>query len=246
MSDVDWSRFGAVLFDLDGVLTDTASLHAEAWKQTFDELLRGRAEASGAPFREFALVDDYTAHVDGKPRFDGVRDFLASRGIVLPEGPDDAPPGFDSVQAVGNRKDGLVHRIFRERGVTPFPGSVAFARQAKSLGLRIGIVTSSGNCEAVLSAAGIPDLFDGHVDADVAKRRSLAGKPAPDTYLECARELGLDAARAVVVEDAIAGVQAGRAGRFGLVIGVARKGNARALRESGADLVVEDLAELVE
>ena len=137
-----------------------------------------------------------------------------------------------------------MNRIFRERGIAPFPGSVAFARLVKALGLRIGVVTSSGNCDAVLSAAGIQDLFDGHVDADVARRLSLAGKPAPDTYLECARELGLDASRAVVVEDALAGVQAGRAGRFGLVIGVARKGDARALRENGADLVVDDLAEL--
>lgn len=242
---VDWGRFDAVLFDLDGVLTDTASLHSEAWKQTFDEFLRQRSEASGEPFREFDIRDDYHRYVDGRPRYDGVRDFLRSRAIELPEGPERAAPGLDSVRAVGNRKDELVNRLFEERGVVPFAGSLALLRQVRERGLRTAVVTSSANCESVLAAAKIRDLFDARVDGVIAARRALAGKPAPDTFLEGARELGVPPARAVVVEDAISGVQAGRAGGFGLVIGVARKGNARDLADNGADVVVEDLSELL-
>lgn len=244
-SAINWSSFDGVLFDLDGVLTDTASLHARAWKQTFDELLRLRADQHGEPFREFDIDEDYHHYVDGKPRFDGVRSFLESRSIDLPEGPDDAAPGFDSVRAVGNRKNELVNRLFREEGVEPFEGSVALLRRVRELGLETAVVTSSNNCDAVLSAAKIQDLFAAKVDGDVATRRELKGKPAPDTFLEGARELGIEPARAVVVEDAISGVQAGRSGAFGLVIGVARKGNSAALAENGADLVVEDLAELL-
>ena len=244
-SAIDWLRFGGVLFDLDGVLTDTASLHARAWKQTFDELLRLRAESAGEPFREFDIDGDYRRHVDGKPRFDGVRDFLRARSIDLPEGPEDAAPGLSSVRAVGNRKNELVNQLFRDEGVEPFPGSVALLRRVRELGLKTAVVTSSNDCDVVLSAAKIQDLFEAKVDADVATRRSLAGKPAPDTFLEAARELSLEPARAVVVEDAISGVQAGRSGDFGLVIGVARKGNAADLEQAGAHLVVEDLAEIV-
>jgi beta-phosphoglucomutase family hydrolase len=245
-SPVDWDRFEAVLFDLDGVLTDTASLHSEAWKQTFDEFLRQRAEASGEPFREFDIGEDYRRYVDGRPRYDGVRDFLHSRGIELPEGPEGAAPGFDSVRALGNRKDELVNRLFGERGVVPFAGSLALLRRVRERGLRTAVVTSSANCTAVLAAAKIQDLFDAKVDGVVAAGRALAGKPAPDSFLEGARELGVPPARAVVVEDAISGVQAGRSGGFGLVIGVARKGNARDLADNGADVVVEDLAELLD
>jgi beta-phosphoglucomutase family hydrolase len=242
---IAWDQFDAVLFDLDGVLTDTARLHTEAWKRTFDEFLRRRAEATGEPFRPFDPGADYLRYVDGRPRFDGVRDFLRSREIDLPEGPDEAAPGFDTVRAVGNQKNELVNELFESRGVEAFPGSVALVRQLRTAGLRTGVVTSSGNCEAVLAAAKIQDLFEVKVDADLAARKQLAGKPAPDTFLEAARALGSEPGRSVVVEDAISGVQAGRSGGFGLVIGVARKGNADALRESGADVVVSDLAELV-
>jgi beta-phosphoglucomutase family hydrolase len=244
-AEIAWDRFDAVLFDLDGVLTDTARLHTEAWKQTFDEFLRRRSEASGEPFRPFDPGADYLRYVDGRPRFDGVRDFLRSREIDLPEGLDDASPGFDTVRGVGNHKNELVNEIFESRGVEAFPGSVALVRQLRAAGLRTGVVTSSGNCEAVLAAAKIQDLFEVKVDGDLAARKQLAGKPAPDTFLEAARMLGAPAERSVVVEDAISGVQAGCNGGFGLVIGVARKGNADALRESGAHVVVSDLSELV-
>jgi beta-phosphoglucomutase family hydrolase len=242
---IAWERFDAVLFDLDGVLTDTASLHTEAWKQTFDEFLRRRSEATGEPFRPFDPGADYLRYVDGRPRFDGVRDFLRSREIDLPEGPEDAPPGFDTIRAVGNHKNALVNEIFESRGVEAFSGSVALVRQLRAAGLRTAVVTSSGNCEVVLAAAKIQDLFEVKVDGELAARKRLAGKPAPDAFLEAARALGAEPARSVVVEDAISGVEAGRSGGFGLVIGVARKGNAEALRESGAHVVVSDLAELV-
>jgi len=244
-ASIDWNRFDAVLFDLDGVLTDTARLHAEAWKRTFDEFLRRRAEATGEPFRPFDPAADYLRYVDGRPRFDGVRDFLRSREIDLPEGPDDAPPGFDTIRALGNQKNELVNELFTSRGVEAFAGSVALVHQLRRARIHTGVVTSSGNCEAVLAAAKIQDLFDVKVDGDLAARRQLAGKPAPDTFLEAARALGCEPRRSVVVEDAISGVQAGRSGGFGLVIGVARKGNADALRASGAEVVVSDLAELV-
>ncbi len=243
--NIAWEQFDAVLFDLDGVLTDTARLHTDAWRQTFDALLRRRSEASGEPFRPFDADVDYLRYVDGRPRFDGVRDFLRSREIALPEGPDEAAPGFDTIRGVGNHKNSLVNEIFESRGVEAFPGSVALVRQLRAAGIRTGVVTSSGNCDVVLAAAQIQELFEVKVDGDLAARKRLAGKPAPDTFLEGARALGVEPGRSVVVEDAIAGVQAGCSGGFGLVIGVARKGNAEALRESGAHVVVSDLAEIV-
>ena len=242
---IAWNQFDAVLFDLDGVLTDTARLHTEAWKQTFDEFLRRRSDATGEPFRAFDPGADYLRYVDGRPRFDGVRDFLRSREIDLPEGPDQAPAGFDTIRAVGNHKNALVNELFESRGVEAFPGSVALVRQLRAAGLRTSVVTSSGNCEVVLAAANIQNLFEVKVDGDLAARKQLAGKPAPDTFLEAARALGSEPGRSVVVEDAISGVQAGRSGGFGLVIGVSRKGNADALRHSGAHVVVSDLSELV-
>ena len=243
--EIAWEEFDAVLFDLDGVLTDTARLHTEAWKQTFDEFLRRRSDASGEPFRPFDPGADYLRYVDGRPRFDGVRDFLRSREIDLPEGPEQAAPGFDTIRGVGNHKNALVNEIFESRGVEAFPGSVALVRRLLAAGLRTGVVTSSGNCGAVLAAAKIQDLFEVQVDGDLAARKQLAGKPAPDTFLEGARALGAEPGRSVVVEDASSGVRAGCNGGFGLVIGVARKGNAEALRESGAHVVVSDLAEII-
>jgi alpha,alpha-trehalase len=238
-------RFDAVLFDLDGVLTDTARIHAGCWKAMFDAFLRERAQATGEDFRAFEIATDYRLYVDGKPRFDGVRDFLASRGIALPEGAPDAAPGEESVCGLGNRKNELVNVAIAEQGVDAYPGSVALVRRLRDEGVKTAVVSSSTNCETVLVAAKIADLFDTRVDGAVAARLGLPGKPAPDTFLEAARRLGVEPGRAVVVEDAIAGVESGRAGHFGLVVGVARKDDVEALRESGADVVVHDLAELV-
>ena len=238
-------RFDAVLFDLDGVLTDTARIHAGCWKVMFDDFLRERAEAAGGDFRAFDIGTDYRLYVDGKPRFDGVRDFLASRGIPLPEGAPDAAPGEESVCGLGNRKNEMVNAAIAEQGVEAYPGSVALVRRLRDEGIKTAVVSSSTNCETVLVAAKIADLFDARIDGEVAARLGLPGKPAPDTFLEAARRLGVEPGRAVVVEDAISGVESGRAGRFGLVVGVARKDDAEALRKSGADVVVYDLAELV-
>jgi beta-phosphoglucomutase family hydrolase len=242
---IDWSQLEAVLFDLDGVLTDTARLHVAAWTAAFDDFLRRRADAAGRPFVPFDPEDDYHRYVDGKPRYDGVRDFLRSRGIDLPEGTLEDPPGDGTVQALGNAKNERVHALFDTLGVDVFEGSVAFLDEVLKSGRRAAVVTSSANCDAVLSAAGLSGRFEAQVDAHVARARSLPGKPAPDTFLAAASDLGIPAARCVVVEDALSGVEAGRRGDFGLVIGVDRKGVAEDLRDAGADVVCSDLAELV-
>lgn len=236
--------YSAVLFDLDGVLTDTASIHARCWKQAFDDFLRQRADRTGEPFAEFELARDYQAFVDGKPRYDGVRSFLASRGIELPEGDPSDPPGADTICALGNRKNLLVNQVLARDGVEPYPGSVRLMDDLTDAGVHMAVVSSSKNAPAVLEAAGIPDRFEVVVDGAAAAELGLPGKPAPDTFLEAARRLGVGREDAVVVEDAISGVEAGRNGRFGLVVGVAREGNANALGDAGADLVVTDLGEL--
>jgi alpha,alpha-trehalose phosphorylase len=242
---VDPERFDAVLFDLDGVLTSTAALHTACWKRVFDRFLEDRAQRTGEPQAPFDPGADYLRYVDGKPRAAGVRDFLASRAITLPEAPFDAPPGDDSVQAVANCKQELVAQEIAAGHVEAFAGSVAWVRELHELGLRTAVVSSSENCRAVLAAAGIDELFDVVVDGTDARELSLPGKPAPATFLEAARRVGVEAARAVVVEDALAGVEAGRAGGFGLVIGVARTAAPEDLEEHGADIVVSDLAELL-
>ena len=247
---MDWiltqERFDAILFDLDGVLTDTARIHAACWKRMFDAFLDTRTEAGTDAFRPFDIETDYPPYVDGKPRFDGVRDFLASRWIELPEGsPDDAPES-ETVCGLGNRKNEMVNRAIAELGVDAYPGSVAVLRKIRAAGVKTAVVSSSSNCATVLESAKIDDLFDARVDGVDIVEQGLAGKPAPDSFLEGARRLAASPERCAVVEDAIAGVQAGRAGGFGLVIGVARKGDASELRENGADLVVADLAELLE
>ncbi len=234
------------LFDLDGVLTQTAKVHDAAWKETFDGYLRERAQQTGEPFVPFDPVKDYDEYVDGKPRADGTRSFLASRGITLPEGQDDDPPSAQTVHGLGNRKNEILLRRIREDGVDAYPGSVAFVRAVKDAGLPRAVVSSSANCRAVLAAAGIEDLFDARIDALVAKRDHLRGKPAPDTFLAGARALALKPTAAAVFEDALAGVAAGRAGGFGFVVGVDRVGQAKELREHGADVVVTDLSELME
>ncbi len=236
-------RFDAVLFDLDGVLTDTAAIHAACWKRTFDEFLRARAEAGGEPFRPFDDAD-YQHYVDGKPRYDGVRDFLASRDIELPEGEADDPPDRATVCGVGNRKNQLVGEAIARGEVERYESSVELVQRLREAGIHTAVVSSSANCAAVLEAAKMTHLFDERVDGGVIRELGLRGKPEPDSFLEGARRVGAEPQRAVVVEDAISGVQAGSKGGFGLVVGVARKGDAEALAENGADVVVLDLGEL--
>ena len=235
----------ACLFDLDGVLTQTAKVHAAAWKQMFDEYLRAAAERSGQDFREFDPVHDYDAYVDGKPRYDGVRSFLESRDIQLPEGHADDPASADTVHGLGNRKNELVLEMIREHGVEAYQGSVRYVQAVRGAGIRRAVVSSSANARNVLAAAGIEDLFEEVVDGHAVEDQGLRGKPAPDTFLAGARCLDAAPAQAAVFEDALAGVEAGRAGEFGFVVGVDRAGQARELREHGADVVVEDLAELL-
>lgn len=234
------------LFDLDGVLTQTAKVHAAAWKQMFDSYLRDRSQRTGEPFVPFDSVEDYNEYVDGKPRYDGTRSFLLSRGIHLPEGDKDDPPDAETVHGLGNRKNELVQRLIREGGVEAYEGSVRYVRAARDAGLRRAVVSSSANCREILVAAGIEDLFEVRIDGIVADREHLQGKPAPDTFLAGARALGLEAGEAVVFEDALAGVEAGRAGHFRYVVGVDRVGQADALKAHGADIVVTDLAELLD
>jgi beta-phosphoglucomutase family hydrolase len=239
-------RYDAVLLDLDGVITDTASIHAACWKQMFDEYLRKRATQRGEAFHPFDLVTDYELYVDGKPRFDGVRDFLTSRGIQLPEGHPDDPPQVETVCGLGNRKNELVNKVIEDMGVAPYEGSVQFIHQLRRHGFKIAVVTSSQNCAAVLKAAKLDAFFEVRVDGNLILAQHLAGKPAPDTFLMAAKLLGVGPARTVVIEDAISGIEAGAAGNFGLVIGVARRGNADELKHHGAHLVVNDLGELVD
>lgn len=238
-------RFDAVLFDLDGVLTDTAKVHASCWKRMFDGYLRRRAEKLGEPFEPFDIDADYKLYVDGKPRYEGVRSFLASRRIELPYGTPDDPPGAETVCGLGNRKNALIQEVLAAEGVAVYQSSVELVRRLRQAGIRTAVVSSSKNCQAILAAAGIEELFDERVDGTTAARQGLAGKPAPDTFLDAARRLEAAPGRTAVVEDALSGVQAGRAGGFALVIGVDRHGDAEALRRSGADLVVTDLAELL-
>jgi beta-phosphoglucomutase family hydrolase len=239
------SAIRACLFDLDGVLTDTASLHAAAWKEMFDTFLRARAAHEGAQFVAFDPARDYRDYIDGKQRYDGVRSFLASRGIALPEGSPGAPADAATVSSLGDRKNELVLAMIHSRGVQAYEGSVRFVRAVRDAGLRRAVVSASANCREVLEAAGIADLFEARVDGVVAAREHLRGKPAPDMFLAAARVLGVEPGAATVFEDALAGVAAGRAGKFGLVVGVDRVGQADALREHGADIVVSDLAELL-
>jgi beta-phosphoglucomutase family hydrolase len=236
----------ACLFDLDGVLTQTAKVHNAAWKEMFDAYLRDRAARTGDAFAPFDAGDDYQKYVDGKPRYDGVRSFLASRGIELPDGTPDDDPGTETIDGLGNRKNELVVALIERDGVAPYEGSVRYVHAARDAGLRRAVVSSSSNCRDVLEAAGMLDLFEEIVDGIVAAREGLKGKPAPDTFLAGARKLGVDASRAAVFEDAVAGVEAGRAGGFGFVVGVDRVQHADALREHGADIVVKDLAELLD
>ena len=236
----------ACLFDMDGVVTQTAVVHAAAWQEMFDEFLRDHAERTGTEFVPFDPHADYDAFVDGKPRLDGTRAFLASRGIDLPEGTPDDPPGTATVYGLSNRKNALVLAKLAAGGVQVYEGSIRYIRAVREKGIATAIVSSSANTKQVLDSAGIADLFDVRIDGQIAAERGLRGKPAPDTFLAAAQELHVPPGRAVVFEDALAGVEAGRAGGFALVVGVDRVGQAQQLKAHGADIVVKDLAELLD
>lgn len=238
---VEWTEFEAVLFDLDGVLTPTARVHAAAWKRTFNDVLE---HLIGGDFTPFDADAEYRSYVDGRPRYDGVATFLAARGIELPWGDPSDDPGNGTICAIGNLKNVLVGRVLAEEGVQAYPGSLALLDELESLDLRLAVVSASANAEAVLSAAGIEERFDARVDGVVAAELGLAGKPEPDPFLEAARRLSVSPEKAVVVEDAVSGVQAGVKGGFGLVIGVDRHDDPGGLRSAGADIVVSDLSEL--
>lgn len=236
--------YDAVLFDLDGVLTDTAATHAVCWKRMFDAFLHDHAARSAIPFREFDIDRDYKQYVDGRPRVEGVRSFLRSRSISLPEGdPQDSPDAI-TLWGLGNRKNALFNETLREVPPAVYPGSVALLRAVRAAALRTAVVSASRNARAVLQATDLASLFETCIDGVVASQRGLAGKPAPDTFLEAVGRLRASPSRAVVIEDAEAGVAAATAGGFALVIGVARHGEAESLRRHGAHVVVNDLSEV--
>lgn len=235
----------ACLFDLDGVLTQTAKVHDAAWTETFDDFLRARADRTGKRYVPFDPADDYNSYVDGRPRADGVRTFLASRGIQLPDGAPDDPPTAETVYGLGNRKNQQLLSMLKSDGVNVYQGSVRYLAAARDARLSRAVVSASANCAEVVKAANLEDLLEVRVDGLVAKELGLRGKPAPDTFLAAATKLGVPPERAAVFEDAVAGVEAGRAGRFGFVVGVDRVGHAEELRRHGASIVVQDLAELL-
>jgi beta-phosphoglucomutase family hydrolase len=236
----------ACLFDLDGVLTDTASVHRKAWKEMFDAFLRARAERTGEPFAPFDIDADYLQYVDGKKREDGVRSFLDSRGINLPEGGPDDGEDADTVHGLGSRKNDLFHATLRSEGVKVFEGSRRYLDAVAGAGLRVAVVSSSSNTREVLEVTGLASYVEALVDGVTMREEGIAGKPAPDSFLRAAELLDTSADQAAVFEDAIAGVAAGRAGRFKLVVGVDRAKQADALRHNGADVVVADLSELLD
>lgn len=235
----------ACLFDLDGVLTDTASVHKKAWKAMFDDYLRQRAERSGEQFVPFDSHDDYLRYVDGKPRQDGVRSFLRSRGIDLPDGDPDDPPDAETVAGLGNRKNEMFQKVLHDEGIEAFGGSRRYVEAVTAAGLGVAVVSSSANTRQVLDATGLSQFVQQRVDGVTLRDEHIAGKPAPDSYLRAAQLLGVEPAAAAVFEDALAGVEAGRNGRFGYVVGVDRADQAAQLRDSGADVVVTDLADLL-
>ncbi|MEJ2671784.1 MAG: beta-phosphoglucomutase family hydrolase [Deltaproteobacteria bacterium] len=243
MPTVTPDKFDAVLFDLDGVLTATAKIHASAWKQAFDEFLEKRA--GGKSFKPFDLHSDYEDYVDGKPRYDGAKSFLDSRNIQVPYGDPQDTPDKETVCGIANRKDELFNEAVKKESVEVFEGTIAWIRHLRQVGIKTAVVSSSKHCEAIIKNAGIDNLFDTRMDGKVAEGLKLKGKPAPDTYLKAAEMLGVKAPQAVVVEDALSGVESGRNGGFGLVIGVDRKHDAEALRQHGADVVVTDVREML-
>ena len=244
-SSIALSQFDAVLFDLDGVITATAKVHADCWKRIFDGFLRQRAEETDKPFQPFDIQNDYKLYVDGKMRYVGVQSFLESRGIQLAYGEPSAPPGYDTVCALGNFKDVFFNEVLQAKGIEVYEGSLALIRHLSDRGFKLAVVSSSHHCKAVLKVAGIEHFFAAVVDGNLVDELHLAGKPAPDAFLLGAKQLGVEPKRTIVFEDAISGVQAGHDGGFGLVVGVDRKGDPEALQKNGADIVVQDLSELL-
>jgi alpha,alpha-trehalase len=242
---LDLTRFNAALFDLDGVVTKTAAVHARAWQHLFNDYLRADSIRTGRPFQPFDIEHDYRMYVDGKPRYEGVKSFLDSRGIALSWGAPNDGPEKDTIYGLGNKKDGYFDTYLRETGVEVYPGTVRFLRMVRDHGMKTAVVSSSNHAQQVIEAAGLTPLFDTRIDGHETQRLHLRGKPAPDTFLEAARRLNVDPQRAMVIEDAQAGVEAGRNGGFGLVIGLDRRHQAEALRQHGADIVAADLAELL-
>ena len=239
------SQFEAMLFDLDGVLTPTAKIHAACWKRVFDEFLKRQAQETGTPFVPFELPEDYHRYVDGKPRYPGVESFLTSRNMQLPYGSPSDPPNNSTVCGIGNKKDSYFSTVLKEDGIEAFPGAISLVKSLRDQHIKTAVVSSSRNCKAVLEAAKITHLFDTIMDGRVAEALHIPGKPAPDTFLQAAADLSVAPEKAVVFEDAIAGVQAGKQGQFGWVVGVADADNAQALLDNGADIVVADLGELL-
>lgn len=245
METIDFARFRAALFDLDGVVTKTASVHALAWQKLFDEYLCSYSDRTGSPFIPFDIDKDYREYVDGKPRYEGVKSFLDSRKIVLPWGHPDDGPEKDTIYGLGHKKDGYFEARLHEYGVEVYEGTVRFLQTVRDHGLKTAVVSSSNHCQEVVEAAGLTSLFDTRIDGHETQSLRLRGKPSPDTFLEAARRLNAMPTQAMVLEDAQAGVAAGRAGGFGLVIGVDRGGQPEALHRHGADVVVADLTELL-
>ncbi|MBU1657283.1 MAG: beta-phosphoglucomutase family hydrolase, partial [Candidatus Omnitrophica bacterium] len=233
--------FDAVIFDLDGVVTKTALVHATAWKAVFDEYMHGREKTRGEPFREFTHEKDYLPYVDGKPRYEGVKSFLESRGIDLSYGDPEDAPEKETVCGIGNRKNIKFVEILEANGVEEYDSTVSFVKELQKKGIRIGVASSSKNCKYVLKAAGIEELFETRVDGEVSAQMGLKGKPEGDIFVTAAANIGARPARSVVVEDATSGVEAGRNGAFGLVIGIARENNTGELYKNGADVVVPDM-----
>ncbi|MGI9521967.1 MAG: trehalose-phosphatase [Hyphomicrobiaceae bacterium] len=242
--NIDWMAFSAVLFDLDGVVTDTARLHADAWKQLFDPFLRRRAEATDVPFEAFDIAQEYTRYVDGKPRLDGIHSFFSARGICIPQGSPDDPPDAPTVMGLAQRKNTLFLELVQKRGVTAYPGALRLIAALRSMSRSLAVVSSSRNCSTILAAAKLSNSFDVQVDATTAQKLKLRGKPAPDLFLEAARRLAVAPSDAAVIEDAEAGVEAAKSGQFGLIIALDRLGKPDHLRSAGADYVVSDLDQI--
>tara|TARA_B100001123_G_scaffold174162_1_gene200082 strand:- start:131 stop:934 length:804 start_codon:yes stop_codon:yes gene_type:complete len=238
---VDWGQFEAVLFDLDGVLTATAQVHARCWKQVFDEYLLSSTASDQNASRPFELPQDYTCYVDGKPRYDGVRSFLSSRGVWLPDGTPVDLPIADTVCGLGNKKSFLFTEVIQAEGIAVYPDAVSLAKYLRKRDIKLGVVSSSRHCESVLTAAGLQDYFSVRVDGVIAEKVGLAGKPSPETFVYASRELGVEPSGSAVIEDALVGVRAAKQGGFGLVVGIDRTEGEIDLSKSGADLVVTDL-----
>ncbi|WP_447986626.1 HAD family hydrolase [Nitrospira sp. Nam74] len=242
---LDVARFKAALFDLDGVVTKTAAVHARAWRHLFNDYLKADSIRTDQPFRPFDIEHDYRQYVDGKPRYEGVKSFLDSRGIALPWGTPTDGPEENTIYGLGNKKDGYFQTYLRETGVEVYPGTVRFLRMVRDHGMKTAVVSSSNHAQQVIETAGLTPLFDTRIDGHEAQRLHLRGKPAPDTFVEAARRLDVPPPQAIIIEDALAGVEAGRKGGFGLVIGLDRRNQAEALRQHGADIVAADLAEFL-